>query len=255
MAAQDTSGTIKSDETLFTIIDALYEDDEATLAEIAEACDVSKSTVHRHLATLANNGYVTKQNNRYSLGYRFLDLGGHVRNRDPFHKRIKSTIQTIADETGEFVSYVVEEDGIGTYLYAEMGSKGVKNDVRIGRQVYLHQSAAGKAILANMPTKRVRTIIDDHGLPARTEYTVTDRETLMDDLEQIRRRGYAYALKEHTEGLLAIGVPVHYPDGSLAGGILIAGPTHRMDDPRLEKELPQMLKGTVREFELNISYS
>lgn len=248
------SDTIKSDETLLEIIDVLYEQGGATVTEVADTVDVSKSTVHRHLATLQKHDYVMKEDHEYALGFRFLDLGGHVRHRDPIHKQVKSLVRNIAEETGEFVGFLVEEHGLGTYIYSEWGSEGVGNDVRIGRRIHLHQSAAGKAILANLPEERAAAIIDEHGLPERTSKTITDREELERNFETIRERGYAYAHGEHTEGLWAIGVPVRDVDGGIAGGLLVVGPTYRMRGERLEDELPKYLLGATKEFELNISH-
>jgi DNA-binding IclR family transcriptional regulator len=248
------SDTIKSDETLLAIIDVLYEQGGATITEIADTVNVSKSTVHRHLATLQKHDFVTKEANEYALGFRFLDLGGHVRHRDPVHKQVKSIVMEIAEETGEFVGFLVEEHGLGTYIYCEWGAEGVGNDVRIGRRIHLHQSAAGKAILAHLPEERITSIIDEHGLPERTSETITDRDELAKNLETICERGYAYAHDEHTEGLWAIGVPVHDLDGGIAGGLLVAGPTYRMRGEQLEEKLPEYLLGAAKEFELNMSH-
>lgn len=249
------SGTVKSDETLFEILEALQRNDGGRVTTIADELAVSKSTVHRHLASLRAYGLVVKQGNRYRLSLKFLDIGGYVREQNPVYRRIKPTVRQIAEETGEFVSFLAEQEGRGVYLYSEMGSEGVQNDVRIGRHVLLHQSAAGKAILAFFPPERVKYILSEHELEPRTPQTITDEAELYDELETIRERGYAYARGDHTEGLWAVGVPVHDLEGSVVGGLLVAGPTHRMRGDWFEEKLPEYLRGTVKEFELNMSYS
>ena len=255
MAAEDAPDTIHSVETLFAIIDVLHEYGEMRLTDIAELTDVSKSTAHRHLSMLTNHGYVTQGDKRYRLSFRFLDIGAHLRNRDPLYKQIKRTLQTIADKTHEFVGFVVEERGLGMFLYTEMGSEGVQHDNRVGSTMHLHQSAAGKVILANLPEERVDEIIDDHGLPEQTEHTITDRDELEKELETVEQRGFATAREEYAESLMAVAAPIHYPDESLAGAVIVAAPTHRMSEERLEMELPQLLSGAIAEFELNLSYS
>ncbi len=62
----------------------------------------------------------------------------------------------------------------------------------------MHQVAGGKAILAEYSRERVEGIIEQHGLPATTEYTITDPETLFQELEDIRKRGYATTIEEST---------------------------------------------------------
>lgn len=255
MNARTTDGTVKSDETLFEILGALRERDGGRVTTVAEEVGVSKSTVHRHLATLRKHGFVVKDGSTYELSLKFLDVGGYVREQNPLYKRIKPTVRTIAEETGEFVSFLVEQEGRGVYLYSERGSEGVQNDVRIGRHVLLHQSAAGKAILASLDPDRVPRIVAEHGLPPRTPETITDEAELYEELETVRDRGYAYARGDHTKGLWGVGVPVHDPDGDVAGGVIVAGPTHRMRGDWFEDELPEYLKGVVKEFELNMSFS
>lgn len=251
----DSGDAVKADETMIAIIEALQKRDGCGVTDLANAVGVSKSTAHRHLSTLRTNRFVTKRDGTYELSFKFLDIGGYVRVQDPVYKRIKPTLRDIAEETGEFVGFLVEEDGLGVYLYSEMGSEGVQNDVRIGRHVHLHQSAAGKAILGSLPRERVEAIIERYGLPARTPKTITDQETLFEELESVSERGYAYARGDHTEGLWAVGVPVHNADDDVVGSILVAGPTHRMQGERFDTDLPEYLKGTVKEFELNRSYS
>jgi len=255
MTERGTAGGVQADETLIAIVDTLQSRDGARVTEVADAVGVSNSTAHRHLTTLRAHRWVTKRDGVYRLSFRFLDIGGYVREQNPVYKRIKPTLQTIADETGEFVGFLVEQDGLGVYLYSEMGTDGVGNDVRIGRHVHLHQSAAGLAILAELPRERVDEIVDEHGLPARTPQTITDRDELFDELDRFAERGYTQVRGDHTEGLWGVGVPVHDGDGDVVGGIFVAGPTHRIQGERFEEDLPRYLQGAVKEFELNLSFS
>jgi len=251
----DQTKRVQADDTLVSILETVQDNGGATASEIADVVDVSKSTAYRHLTTLHDHRLVTKQNGSYDLGLRFLDLGGYVREQNTVFRDIRPTLKNIAEETGEFVCFLVEEDGLGVYLHSEMGNKGVRNDVRIGRHVHLHQSAAGKAILGSLPEQRIEEIIDEHGLPAKTSKTVTDSDAFRKELATVRERGHAYARGDHTEGLWAVGVPVHDRSDQVAGGILVAGPTHRMQGEWFEQGLPEYLKGTVKEFELNLSFS
>lgn len=245
---------IKSDETLIDILEAIYHLDGASLQDVAETADVSKSTVHRHVVTLFEHGYVTREDEEYVLSFKFLELGGYVRGRHPFSKQIKATVKEIAEQTNEFVGFVVEERGRGIYLYTEWGPKGVQHETMVGKRIHLSTSAAGKSILANLPESRVTEIIEEHGLPAETEHTITRRDELATELELIRDRGFAYARDEFVEGLWAVGVPVSDPADEIIGGIVVAGPTHRMQGDRFEQELPELLMSTIRELELNMEY-
>lgn len=71
-----TDRGVKSDETLFSIIEMLQSGEWAGISEISREIDVANSTVHRHLQSLLTHELVVKHNGRYRLGYRFLELGG-----------------------------------------------------------------------------------------------------------------------------------------------------------------------------------
>ncbi len=57
--------TVQTVETSYAILDRLDEVGKAGVTELAEAMDISKSAVHRHLATLANRGRVRKIDGNY----------------------------------------------------------------------------------------------------------------------------------------------------------------------------------------------
>lgn len=251
--SRDSPG-IKSNRTLFRIIESIRDRETATITELSDDVGVAKSTVHRHVSSLREEGYVIQEGNQYRLGLRFLDLGIRVRNRRKELRKMKSTTRTLADETGELVSFMVEENGEGVFLYRERGDQGVESAAHVGLRTPLHTTAAGKALFANLPDGRIHEIIDEHGLPARTEKTITDRETFLDELDRIVEENLAFSTGEHTLGLASVGAPVVRPDGEILGGLSVAGPTHRMSDERLHETIPQQLLSIINEFELNITY-
>lgn len=246
---------IKSDETLLEILEAFHTLDRTTLISITDEVDVSKSTVHRHLKTLRDRRFITKVGNEYVLGLEFLRFGGAARERYPFHRQSKAIVQQVADQTEEFAGFLIEEQGIGTFIYCEMGAEGVPSIAKVGQNLYLHQSASGKAILAHLPAKQRESILNEHGLPARTENTITDREKLRTELSEVRDRGYAVAREEYVTGLKAVATPAFSSEDEPIGSLVVAGPPHRMRNERFDSELPELLQGAIKEFELTVSYS
>jgi DNA-binding IclR family transcriptional regulator len=246
---------VKSDQRLLEILLGLKELDGAGVTELAEHLDLAKSTVHNHLSTLYDAKFVTKEGTEYHLGLRFLDLGEAARLHRTESDRIKRKVDSLADQTEERAQFIVEEHGFGVYLYRSRGEKAVSTDSRIGRHIPIHATAAGKAILANLPEERTQAILDDVELSPLTEHTITDYDELMEELETIRERGYATNIEESTTGLRAVGAPILRPDGSVVGAISISGPTHRLKGEIFEQEFPDLVMGATNEIELNISFS
>ena len=248
-------GTVKSDRRLLTILLGLKELDGAGVTELAEHLDLAKSTVHNHLSTLHEAKFVTKEGTEYHLGLRFLDLGEAARLHRTESERIRRKVDSLAEQTDERAQFIVEEHGYGVYLYRSRGEKAVSTDSRIGRHIPLHASAAGKAILANLPEDRVPTIVDEIGLSPVTEHTITDFDELMDELQTVRERGYATNIEESTNGLRAVGAPILRPDDSVVGALSVSGPTHRLKGDLFKQEFPDLIRGATNEIELNISFS
>lgn len=251
---QGDSGHVKSDKRLIQILLGLKELDGAGVTELAEHLDLAKSTVHNHLATLHDAKFLTKDGTEYHLGLRFLDLGESARLRQTESERIKRKVSSLAEQTDERVQFIAEEHGYGVYLYRSRGEKAVATDSRIGRHIGLHASSSGKSILAHLPEERVMEIIEDSGLFAITEYTITDPGELVDELERVREQGYATNVEENTLGLRAVGAPILRSDGSVVGALSISGPTHRLKGEFFERELPDLIMGATNEIELTISF-
>lgn len=240
--------------TAFKIIDVIYELDGARLVDIANQLDLAKSTAHRHVSTLRDEGYLVKEGNTYHLSFQFLTLSEHVRTRKEAYEMAEPKVAQLAEETGERAQFMVEENGVLVYVHTALGENAVQTDSGVGKHVPINTVSAGKAILAHMPEADVRDIVDKHGLPKRTKNTITDAETLFDELKAIRERGYATNFEESTEGLRAISVAVTDTEGTVIGAFGISGPSHRFSEERLEKELSPLLLGVANEFELNIQY-
>jgi DNA-binding IclR family transcriptional regulator len=256
MTAVDTEGrTVKTTETAFTIIEGLEELDGARVTELADHLGLAASTVHSHLATLYEMGYVVKEGDRYLIGSRFLKLGETAKERKEAYELARPKVKALAEETEERCQFIVEEHGRGVYLHRETGSRAVWTDSGLGKRVFLHSTASGKSVLANLPEERVDAILDRWGLPAQTDNTITDRTELFEELDVIRERGYAVNKEESTDGLRAVGVPVMDGSGDLLGALSVSGPSHRMKGEWFEREIPDLLLGTANELKLNLKYS
>ena len=249
--------TIKTTRTVFEIIESIVEGN-GSVTEIAEDLGMAKSTIHAHLVTLEERGYLIKTGTEYGLGLRFLSLGGHVQTTGTYRKlyrTAKSEIDELAAETTERAQIMVEEEGYGVYLYQSLGSKGVMTDTHVGTRVFLHTTAVGKAFLAHIPQKEVDEIVERHGLPQVTENTTTDREELLAELETIREQGVAFDDGERVRGIRCVAAPIETDDGTVLGAISVSVPNRRITETQFERELPELVTDAARVIGLNVTYS
>lgn len=252
---RDEHEGIKSNETLFELVDTLKQLDGAGVTELATRMGVSKSTIHRHLTTLENHEFVVREGQEFRLSLKFLGYGGYVRRTNEMAKQIRPRIEELADKTGELSAYVTEEHGQGVFVFRGIGDNAVGTDAGVGKRFHLHSLAAGKAMLAEFEPERVDEIIETRGLPAYTNNTITEPDELREELEAIRDQGFAIDRQEHLKGLHAVAAPVYGPNNDLRGAFSVAGPSHRMKGDWFTEEIPELLLGTITEFQLDITYA
>jgi DNA-binding IclR family transcriptional regulator len=250
-----TDGTgVKSVETMFDIVETIQRKNGAGVTEIADALDISKSTVHSHLQSLVENRCVVKEGTTYHVGLRFLNFGGYARQRLNLYHILKPEVDALAEETGETAQVMGEEHGRGIYLYQAKGQQAVRTDSHVGTEVYLHCTAVGKALLAHLPRERVQKIVDHHGLPKKTPETIADREALFDRLETVREQGHAFDDGERIDGIRCVAAPIKKEDGGVVGSLSVSGPTKRISGDYFRSELPELVKNAARVIEINVTY-
>lgn len=247
--------TVDAVQTTCDVIDALQQLDGAGVSTLSRHLDLSKGTVHSHLATLLENEYVVKRPDGYHLSLRYLDLAEYVKSRFGQFDVIEDELMDLAEKTGEIAQFATEEHGRTVYLCKAQGTDAVQTASRPGMREYLHCVALGKAILAMLPRKRVEEIVDRHGLVSRTENTITSREELHSQLEKIRERGYAYDKEEKIEGLHCVAAPVTYSNGEVFGAVSVSGPSTRLEGELFHEELPTIVTRSANVIEINVKYS
>lgn len=246
---------MKSTKKLFLIVEELRERNGAGVTELADTLDIPKATVHRHLHTLEELEYVIKSGNTYRIGAKFLHIGSAARSREDAYIQIKTKLEKLATDTGERAQFMIEEHGYMIYIHRETGESAVRTNTQLGKQMPIHATSGGKAILSEMPDERVEDILQRHGLPRVTENTITEKSELYDELQQIRNEGISYNDQEYIDGLRAIAVPITLSDGKVLGAIGLSGPSHRFKGELYQQELPDKLLGVANEIELNLRYS
>lgn len=234
------------------LLNQLHELESAGVTELASVLGMNKSTVHNHLSTLKAEELVVQDGDEYALGLRLLEFGSQARNRQPLYDIAIPEIERLANQTGELANLVVEEYGRGVYILCEKGDRAVNLDIYPGVRRALHVTASGKAILAHLDPERVDEIIDQHGLPAETDQSITDREELLDHLEMVRDRGFAVDDEEHINGLRCIGTPILTETDDVLGAVSISVPETRMSDEEFYNEVPAIVRSATNVIELQI---
>jgi DNA-binding IclR family transcriptional regulator len=204
-----------------------------SLTEIADEVGISKSTVHRLLATLECKRFLLRDSatGKYHLGFRFLEMASQVFEDVDQHWALPY-LQHLAVGCGETVDLAVLDDDHVIYLQVVESNQRVKIAATKGQRLPAFCTATGKAILANLPEEQVNKILG-LGLARYTENTPLVLENLKVDLDETRKRGFAISEQEYEKDINAVAAPILSTDGYPIAAIAIAGPSFRLTRERM----------------------
>jgi IclR family transcriptional regulator, acetate operon repressor len=203
----------------------------ATLQEIAEKSRLPKSSAFRYLATLQSRRYVERDtaSGLFRLGIAF--LSSRPQQIEILAARIHPLLAQLAADVGETVALGVLDSTQVTYVDAIESPRAVRLTARQGDRVPVHSTAVGKAISARLPDDRVRAVLRAEGMPRLTSRTITDVESFVAKLPDVRQRGYAVDDGESEVDGRSVAVPVAGTDLPVA--IAVSAPQSRLPLDRM----------------------
>ena len=134
-----------------------------TIGEIAAATDVPLPTVHRLLRTLVDRGYMRQMpNRRYALGFRLVPLGATASSM--VGADTEAVLGRLVDALGETANLAILSGSHAEYVAQVPSRHTMRMFTEVGRQVDLHCTGVGKALLGQLDDARVRDIVRRVGL-------------------------------------------------------------------------------------------
>ena len=204
---------------------------ELQLAELSELAGLNKTTVHRLLQALASEGMLERiaGSGGYRLGPAVMALGMQALAGDDLRSRARPLLESLAAETGETATLEVPVEGTMLILDEVRGGHRVAAGGNVGTRWAMHATSTGKAIIAFGQDGMARL---GERLTPLTAKTITDRERLEAQLDEIRRRGFAETVDELEDGFTSVGTVVRGRASEVVGAVSICGPTQRLTESR-----------------------
>lgn len=219
-----SGATYQSAERVLALL-ASFEDGRAELGvtEIARSLNVHKSTASRLAATLERTGFLARCGKRYRLGVEIIRLGTLALRSTDIVAAMQPAMEKLSQRTGETINLAVPA-GPDILNVAELPSTYILSCSGgwIGRRTKPHAVANGKVLLA------YGAIPVPAGLERYTEHTITDPAALAAELAAVRADGYATAVGELEDGLVAVATPVFDGTGACIAALSVSGPEFRM---------------------------
>ena len=195
-----------------------------SLDEIAQGSGVARTSTHRILHSLMDEGYVTLTAQGYRLGLRLFQIGIVAQQTLRLEELFDEVLQPLAQEIQEtlIVATLAGEDIL--YLHVIQSSNPLRFVAGVGQRRDARFGATGLVLLSSLDKGTRQTFVTDP-LPSYTAKTVTDSAMWLERLEQIAKDGIALERGEFFDGIEAIAVPIK---NSQPLALTIVGPEERM---------------------------
>lgn len=244
MGLQETMKTYSSLKALQIITALADHKGWASVSELAEQTGLSPSTVHRILQELAACSFVNKNQaaRQYKLGIGMMNIAVKMNLSNYLLEAAQDEMARLNDLSLETVHLIAPEADKGVYI----GKLDAKNQIqlrsRIGWKIPLPCTSGGKLILAYHTKEWVDSYLAANPLRQYTDETITRRDVLDLELEQIRRQGFAMDNREHNPDIVCIAAPIFGLDGNLAGTIGVSAPDYRFSPEKARSLAPEVMR-------------
>jgi DNA-binding IclR family transcriptional regulator len=196
-------------------------------ASVIRDLHLPRSTVYHLLATLAEDGFVTRlpDERRYALGLAAYELGtGYVR-QAPLQRIARVPLADLVDRTGHSAHLAVLHGREVVYVIEERAPGRPPLVTDVGVRLPAQLTASGRAMLAQLPAAQVRALFPDPAsFVLRTGLGPRSPSALRALLVDVRRRGHALEDGEVTAGFASIASPVLDHSGHPVAGVAVTFP-------------------------------
>lgn len=246
----EPSAAVKSADRALIVLEYLaVESAPHNLAEIADALDIPRSSLHGLLRTMQSRGWLSIDDGdgglRYRIGPQALTVGASYLLSDNIVRRSNEVLDALLNMLDETIHLGVLENMEVMYLAKRDASHSLRLVSGIGVRLPAYATALGKVLLAELDEESLSRRLASPRT-ALTSKTLIVESVLRQDLIATRARGYAVDDEESTEGVRCFAVAL---GGSSPRryAISCSVPIVRLNED-VERRIVDALKRSAAEF-------
>ena len=216
-------------------------DGPASLDELAEISGVHKTTVLRLLRTLTDERFAFRDNEyRYHIGSRIFELSARAMDQREIRSIASPHLAAFNREYGRTTHLAAMEGGNVVYIDKFESHDQIRMYSRIGASAPLNSTAVAKLILADLPDSELREVVAGMDFTRRTANTITTPQRYFEEIESVRRQGWARDREENEPSINCIGVPIRGATGRVLAAVSVSVPDVVLDFTKLLDLLPPL---------------
>lgn len=194
------------------------------VSQLARRVGVAKSTAHRVIWTLVEEGLLEKveETGLFRLTTTMRSLGASAETAQRLHEAATIPLDRLRRKTGGTLHVAILDGADVLYIERREGPGAIPVFRAVGSRNAAHVTSSGKALLAFLPTERQHRLVQEMRLAPKTPRTITSRASFLAELERVRRQGYAENRGESQPGMCSIAAPIRDPLGQVVASVSVA---------------------------------
>jgi DNA-binding IclR family transcriptional regulator len=247
-------GSVQSVERAFAVLRCLT-GGPAGVTEIAERCELPKSTVSRLLATLNDIAAVEQMGagGDYRLGATIIELASGLTPSAHLVALARPHLADLSQQLGEATGLAVLDGRHVHYLDQVDGPHAVQVRDWTGERVPAHLVPSGIVLLAvGSAGDRDRYLAGS--LETTTPRSMTDRRRLRERFDRAAKSGIEWVHEEFAEGINSVAAVVRDRGGAPVAAVHAHGPSYRFPGERSEDKLGKLVAITAERVSERIAW-
>lgn len=202
------------------------------LSDLCRAVGMPKTTVHRMLLTLEDNGYVVQEKLRgeYALSFKLFSIGSRVINHSNLVDIARPFCKELVEAVDETVNLCVVSGTEMLVIDKQVTSQMLRQDSIIGSSFPLFQSASGKVFLAFAEKDEADKVLALLRMQSGSPKSEVVSPDFLEELGTVRQTGVAHDYEEVFKGVRCIAAPIFDFQNKLAATLSISAPTVRLNE-------------------------
>ncbi len=247
---------IRSVERAIQILNCFtFDQSNLSIDDIMKKTRLAKATAYRLLWTMERSGLITydQDKGKYRLGYKALEYGGIVLQHLDIRREADPYLLSLHEQIGHSVILASRQDDTVQYLLRYDSDEGLQPNNFVGRRRILHHGAFGILLMAYTDEAFIREVLEKHPLEPLTPYTMTDTQSFLQRLENIRRTGYYVDEDETFVGHTAIAVPIYHAKDEVIAAVGVSSPSYKVKGADREYVI-QQIQSAANSISLRMGY-
>jgi IclR family pca regulon transcriptional regulator len=234
---------------------------ELGVSELARLAGMSAATTYRHASTLVGLGALEQEasSRRYRLGFGVLDLGMAALSEMGLAQNARPYLEELAEHSGYTVALAVLDGPeilvIDRVSGTRRGGSAAQDEPHLGSHLPTYCTSLGKVLLAHLPDEQLEELVSELDLVEHGPGTITSRQALRNQLEDVRQAGLAINQEELVAASCAIAAPVRDESGDVVAAVSVVAYNGSTEPAELIDRFAGRLEASAQRISIRLGWA